>query len=94
MGRAHGQDKEPHIANQWRGTVPTDNEQVTQYLESVPSPQKEICRSLREMIGTKFPQLSEEFKWNRPVYSSQSGKRRVLHGGQQQRRQLRVRLRR
>lgn len=53
--------------------MPTDNEQVTRYLESLPSPQKEICQSLREMIGTKFPQLHEQFKWSRPVYASESG---------------------
>lgn len=53
--------------------MPTDNNEVTQYLESLPSPQKEICQNLREMIGAKFPNLREQFKWSRPVYGTESG---------------------
>ena len=53
--------------------MPTDNDEVTEYLESLPSPQKEICQNLRGMIGTKFPTLREQFKWSRPVYGTDSG---------------------
>jgi hypothetical protein len=52
--------------------MPTDNEEATRYIEALPSPQKEICQRLRDMIATKFPALKEQFKWSRPVYSSKS----------------------
>jgi len=48
--------------------VPTDNEDVTRYIENAPSPQQEILRRLRELIGTGFPQLQERFGWSRPLY--------------------------
>jgi hypothetical protein len=53
--------------------VPTDNEDVTRQIEELPSPQKEIFQSLRELIGTRFPQLNERYAWSRPVYSVEGG---------------------
>lgn len=47
---------------------PARNERVTQYIAALPSPQKEICESLRELILGHFPELREEFKYNYPAY--------------------------
>jgi len=44
------------------------NEKVTQYIAQLPSPQKEICEALRELILGNFPELREEFKYNYPAY--------------------------
>ncbi|SRR5690606_16830285 len=44
------------------------NEKVTQYIAHLPSPQKEICEALRELILGNFPELKEEFKYNYPAY--------------------------
>ncbi|MFO7287107.1 MAG: DUF1801 domain-containing protein [Gammaproteobacteria bacterium] len=49
-------------------TTSARNEKVTQYIAVLPSPQKEICQSLREMILGHFPELREEFKYNYPAY--------------------------
>lgn len=43
-------------------------QKVTAYIAAQPSPQREICQSLRDLIRTTFPQLREEFKWNFPLY--------------------------
>ena len=48
--------------------MPKFHEKATKYITSQPSPQKEICQSLRELILTNFPQMTEEFKWNYPAY--------------------------
>jgi hypothetical protein len=53
---------------------------VTEYITSLPSPQKAICQSLRELILENFPQMREEFKWNYPAYYY-NGKRICLACG-------------
>src|SRR2546430_12111312 len=49
-------------------SMPVFHQKVTEYIASFPSPQKEICQSLRELILENFPQMREEFKWNYPAY--------------------------
>ena len=41
---------------------------VQQYLEKTPSPQKEICLKLREIILQVFPDITEELKRGVPVF--------------------------
>jgi hypothetical protein len=60
--------------------MPTFHDKATEYIASLPSPQREICQSLRELILTNFPQMGEEFKWNFPAYYF-NGKRICLTGG-------------
>jgi len=56
------------------------HEKATAYIASLPSPQKEICQSLREVILGSFPHMTEEFKWNYPAYYYH-GKRICLTSG-------------
>jgi hypothetical protein len=56
------------------------NEKATEYIASLPSPQREICQSLRELILENFPQIREEFKHNYPAYYYE-GKRICSTGG-------------
>ena len=44
------------------------NEKVRSYLEKLPSPQKEICEKVREIILRTFPDLQESFKNGVPWY--------------------------
>lgn len=44
------------------------NGKVTEYIQSLPSPQSEICQSLRELVLGNFPELREDFKYNYPAY--------------------------
>jgi hypothetical protein len=60
--------------------MPVFHHKVTEYIASLPSPQKEICQSLRELILENFPHMREEFKWNYPAYYYH-GKRICLTGG-------------
>lgn len=48
--------------------MPAFHHKATEYIAALPSPQKEICQSLRDMILSRFPQMTEEFKWNFPAY--------------------------
>jgi hypothetical protein len=41
---------------------------IENYLSKLPSPQKEICSRLRELILRTFPGIKEEFKWGVPVF--------------------------
>ena len=43
---------------------------VKEYIEKQPSPQKEICMKLREIILHTLPNIVEEFKWGAPVYGN------------------------
>ena len=43
---------------------------VNEYIEKQQSPQKEICRSLREIILKTFPSIKEEMKWGVPNYGN------------------------
>lgn len=44
------------------------DEKVRQYLENLPSPQKEICEKVRNIILETFPNLKESFKNGVPWY--------------------------
>ena len=44
------------------------DDNVKKYIEAQSSPQKEICRKLREIIVRWFPEISEEMKWGVPSY--------------------------
>jgi hypothetical protein len=44
------------------------DEQVKKYLESLPSPQKEICERLRKIILDTAPGIDESFKNGVPWY--------------------------
>ncbi len=44
------------------------DEQVRKYLESLPTPQKEICRKARKIILETFPDIEESFKNGVPWY--------------------------
>ena len=60
--------------------MPILHNKVTEYIASLPSPQKEICQSLRELILENLPQMREEYKWNYPAYYY-DGKRICLASG-------------
>jgi hypothetical protein len=53
---------------------------VIAYIASLPSPQKEICQSLRKLILKNFPYISEQFESNYPAYYY-NGKRICLISG-------------
>ncbi len=41
---------------------------VDEYIEKQKSPQKEICRKLRQIIFKIFPDIEERMKWGVPTY--------------------------
>jgi hypothetical protein len=43
---------------------------VNEYIKKQQSPQKEICRRLRKIIITTFPDITEEMKVGVPCYGS------------------------
>ena len=53
--------------------MPIDNQQVTTFISSLNSPQKEICQQLRMMIKTNFPEIEEKWGWSRPLYATPAG---------------------
>lgn len=60
--------------------MPVFHDKASEYIASLPSPQKEICQSFRELILEHFPHMREEYKWNYPAYYA-NGKRICLIGG-------------
>jgi hypothetical protein len=44
------------------------NNDVKRYIEAQGSPQKEICKKLREIIVRTFPEITEEMKWGVSSY--------------------------
>lgn len=44
------------------------DEKVKEYLDALPSPQKEICKKIRKIILNTFPDLEESFKNGVPWY--------------------------
>jgi hypothetical protein len=42
---------------------------VDDYINQQPSPQKEICQHLRELILKTFPGIKEEMRWGVPVFA-------------------------
>jgi len=43
---------------------------VDEYIEKQNSPQKELCRILRDIILNTFPSIKEEMKWGVPNYGN------------------------
>jgi hypothetical protein len=43
-------------------------ENVESYIKKQPSPQREICERLREIILRALPHIREEMKWGVPTY--------------------------
>jgi hypothetical protein len=44
------------------------DDKVREYLDNLPSPQKEICKKVRNIIVKTFPNLQESFKNGVPWY--------------------------
>jgi hypothetical protein len=42
---------------------------IDEYINKQPSPQKEICRALKEIIFKTFPGVIEEMKWGVPAFA-------------------------
>ncbi|MDQ4110777.1 MAG: DUF1801 domain-containing protein [Actinomycetota bacterium] len=55
------------------------DDRATAYIAALPSPQREICQRLRELILGGFPDLTEAFKYNFPAYMY--GPKRVCSTG-------------
>lgn len=45
------------------------DKKVDDYINQQPSPQKEICQSLRELILKVLPGVKEEMRWGVPVFA-------------------------
>jgi hypothetical protein len=43
---------------------------IDAYINKQPSPQKEICQALRQIIFKTFPGVKEEVKWGVPVFAN------------------------
>jgi hypothetical protein len=43
--------------------------QIDDYINKQPSPQKEICQRLRSLIFKTIPQVKEEMKWGVPAFA-------------------------
>lgn len=48
--------------------IPIENAKVKSYLANLPSPQREICERVRNIILTTFPDLEETFENGVPWY--------------------------
>lgn len=46
------------------------NHQVSEYIENAPAGQKEIMETVRAIIHQTVPNVTEEFKWSRPVFKT------------------------
>ena len=46
------------------------NNQVTAYIENAPAEQKVIMETVRTLIHQAVPDVSEEFKWSRPIFKT------------------------
>lgn len=46
------------------------NEQVTKYISEAPEEQMKIMERIREIIHQEVPGVKENFKWGRPVFST------------------------
>jgi hypothetical protein len=42
---------------------------IDDYIAKQPSPQKEVCQSLRSLILKTLPGVKEEMKWGAPVFA-------------------------
>jgi hypothetical protein len=43
--------------------------EIDDYIQKQPSPQKEICQELRKLILGTFPDVKEEMKWGVPAFA-------------------------
>jgi hypothetical protein len=43
--------------------------QIDDYINQQPSPQKDVCQQLREIILKTFPGVKEEMKWGVPAFA-------------------------
>lgn len=48
------------------------NEQVTSYISRAPEEQKKVMEIIRALIREEVPSVNENFKWSRPVFSTDS----------------------
>lgn len=46
------------------------NTQVTEYIEQAPSEQHEIMKRIRSLIHESVKNVTEDFKWSRPIFKS------------------------
>jgi hypothetical protein len=46
------------------------NTQVTEYIEKAPGEHQRIMEDIRKIIHDTVPDLTEEFKWSRPVFKT------------------------
>lgn len=46
------------------------NEQVSKYILEAPGEQKKLMENIREIIHEAVPEVMENFKWSRPVFSA------------------------
>ena len=44
------------------------NQNVSDYIQKAPADQQEIMETIRWIIHESVPRVSEDFKWNRPVF--------------------------
>ena len=45
------------------------NKEITEYIDNAPTAQKEIMGIIRSLIHRNIENVTEEFKWSRPVFS-------------------------
>ena len=50
-----------------------ENKNVTTFIDNAIDNQQEILIILRELISKAVPNAEEQFKWNRPVYTTTKG---------------------
>ena len=43
---------------------------IDEYIEKQQSPQREICKQLRQIIFKTFPNIKEKMKWGVPAYGN------------------------
>ncbi len=48
------------------------NEQITTYISEAPEEQRKIMEVIRAIIHKEVPSVIENFKWSRPVFSTDS----------------------
>lgn len=46
------------------------NHQVTEYIENAPTDQREVMKTVRDLIHQTVPNVTEEFKWSRPIFKT------------------------
>ena len=44
------------------------NQHITEYINNAPDEQREIMQAIRSLIHQVMDNVSEEFKWSRPVF--------------------------